>query len=188
MLGSRASLQLLASITLAAGLVLARAAARRQRIAAAGAALTGIVLFAWLVARVPHPFDLGLKRLSRGEELLWREEGIQTTVAVHWRRRQQIMYLDGHHQANDSPGTAFVHQRIGWLPTVLHREPRRALVVGLGGAPRRVPSRDFPASTSTSSSCRRASWVAQPGSGRSTSTCSTGPMSGSGSTMGATSC
>ncbi len=82
---------------------------------------------------MPNPFDLALARLHPGERLLWREEGVQTTVAVHQAGRQQIMYLDGHHQANDTNGTAFVHHRIGWLPAALHPAPKRALVIGLGG-------------------------------------------------------
>ena len=43
------------------------------------------------------------------------------------------MYLDGNHQANDSPATAFIHHRIGALPAMLHQRPTTALVVGLGG-------------------------------------------------------
>jgi len=44
-----------------------------------------------------------------------------------------VMYLDGNHQANDSPGGAFVHHRIGALGAMLHPNPASALVVGLGG-------------------------------------------------------
>jgi spermidine synthase len=36
------------------------------------------------------------------------------------------------HQSNDQPSTVFVHRRIGFLPTALHPNPKRALVVGLG--------------------------------------------------------
>jgi len=49
------------------------------------------------------------------------------------REPMRIMFLDGNHQANDSPGTAFVHHRIGALPAMLHPNPKTALVVGLGG-------------------------------------------------------
>jgi spermidine synthase len=45
----------------------------------------------------------------------------------------RVMYLDGNHQANDSPGGAFVHHRIGALPAMLHPNPASALVIGLGG-------------------------------------------------------
>ncbi len=53
---------------------------------------------------VRHRFE----RFHRSEALLWREEGAQTTVAVHDRSGNppmRVMYLDGNHQANDSPGT-----------------------------------------------------------------------------------
>lgn len=82
------------------------------------------------------PFDIAFERFHQSEAMLWREEGAQTTVAVHDRRGSQpmrVMYLDGNHQANDSPGGAFVHHRIGALGAMLHPNPASALVVGLGG-------------------------------------------------------
>jgi spermidine synthase len=90
-----------------------------------------------LGARVAvDPLDVAFRRFHGSERLLWREEGAQTTVAVHERPGNppmRIMYLDGNHQANDSAATAFVHHRIGALPVMLHQRPRTALVVGLGG-------------------------------------------------------
>jgi spermidine synthase len=94
------------------------------------------LLFLVAAATAVDPFDVAFERFHRNETLLWREEGAQTTVAVHDRRGSQpmrVMFLDGNHQANDSPGTAFVHHRIGALPVMLHPNPRTALVVGLGG-------------------------------------------------------
>ncbi|MGI8671672.1 MAG: spermidine synthase, partial [Luteitalea sp.] len=62
-----------------------------------------------------------------------------TNVTIHERRtgrrvgdRMRIMYLDGMHQSNDMASTIFGHRRIGFLPTALHPDPTRALVVGLG--------------------------------------------------------
>jgi spermidine synthase len=94
------------------------------------------LLFLVAAATAVDPFDVAFERFHRNETLVWREEGAQTTVAVHDRRGSQpmrVMFLDGNHQANDSPGTAFVHHRIGALPVMLHPNPRTALVVGLGG-------------------------------------------------------
>jgi spermidine synthase len=82
------------------------------------------------------PFDVAFERFHRRETLLWRQEGAQTTVAVHEREDNppmRIMFLDGNHQANDSVPTAFIHHRIGALPVMLHPRPTTALVVGLGG-------------------------------------------------------
>lgn len=83
-----------------------------------------------------EPFDVAFARFHRNEKLRWREEGVQTTVAVHDRGGNppmRIMFLDGNHQANNSPGTAFIHHRIGALPVMLHPAPTTALVIGLGG-------------------------------------------------------
>lgn len=83
-----------------------------------------------------EPFDVAFARFHRNEKLVWREEGVQTTVAVHDRGGNppmRIMFLDGNHQANNSPGTAFIHHRIGALPVMLHPAPTTALVIGLGG-------------------------------------------------------
>ena len=44
-----------------------------------------------------------------------------------------MLFLDGLHQANDSPEMLRTHRLIGHLPMVLHRRPARALVIGLGG-------------------------------------------------------
>ena len=132
-LGMQGTLRLLAALTLGGALALTATFARRRPVVASAMAVTGITAYALLAVSLANPFDLFRARLNRGEHLLWREEGVQTTVAVHQRGRTRIMYLDGHHQANDARGTAFIHHRIGWLPTALHPQPSRALVIGLGG-------------------------------------------------------
>jgi spermidine synthase len=74
------------------------------------------------------------RRYARGEIVLWREEGVQTTVAVNREPGgTRVMYLDGLHQANDSFSMVQLHAQIGHFPMALHPEPRRALVIGLGG-------------------------------------------------------
>ncbi|MGH9204511.1 MAG: hypothetical protein ACRD2A_25055, partial [Vicinamibacterales bacterium] len=95
------------------------------------------IVFVFAAMNSIDPFDIAMARFHRRETLLWRKEGVQTTVAVHnrpdTRRPMRVMYLDGNHQANDSDGTAFVHHRIGALPVMLHQRPTTALVIGLGG-------------------------------------------------------
>ena len=49
---------------------------------AAGAA----ALYLGGAALAVDPFDVAFERFHRSETLLWREEGAQTTVAVHERR------------------------------------------------------------------------------------------------------
>ena len=85
------------------------------------------LLFVIAARAAVDPFDVAFERFHRNETLVWREEGAQTTVAVHDRGGSQpmrMMFLDGNHQANDSPATAFVHHRIGALPVMLHPNPK----------------------------------------------------------------
>ena len=70
--------------------------------------------FAALAWLVPDPFDATLaRRHGSDERLIWREEGIQTTVQQP--AGQRVLYLDGLHQANDTPEMLH-HRRIGHLP------------------------------------------------------------------------
>jgi spermidine synthase len=138
-LGSPGTLLVLSSATLAAGLLLLwplMYTSRRFALGAGGLSLAVFGLLAWVAV---DPFDVALNHFHRNERRLWREEGVQTSVAIHeritgnrLRDRMRIMYLDGMHQSNDAPSTLFVHRRIGFLPTALHPNPQRALVVGLG--------------------------------------------------------
>jgi spermidine synthase len=70
----------------------------------------------------------------RNERLFWHEEGAQTTASVHLQPfGRRVMYVNGLHQANDSPEMVGIHRQMGYLPLALHPDPRRALVIGLGG-------------------------------------------------------
>jgi spermidine synthase len=134
-LGSRGSLVLLTGLSALGGLALFATMAARRRALALAVAGSAAFLLAWWAT--PDPFVIALERLYRGDRTLWREEGVQATVAIHERGHDRdqfrLMLLDGRHQANDNHTTLFVHRRIGQLPIALHPDPRRALVVGLGG-------------------------------------------------------
>lgn len=138
-LGSPGTLLVLASVSLAAGLLLLVPLLRTSRRFALTAATVSLLVFGGMAYLAVDPFDVALTYFHRNERRIWREEGVQTSVAIHERRtgrrltdRMRIMYLDGMHQSNDQPSTLFVHRRIGFLPTALHPNPTRALVVGLG--------------------------------------------------------
>ncbi len=136
-LGSRGSLLVAAGLAVGSSVMLA-ATQWRVRANFAGFMLAvGPVAFVMTALNTVNPFDVAFERFHRGERLLWREEAVQTTVAIHERAGQErpmrVMYLDGMHQANDSDSTAFVHHRIGALPVMLHHNPANALVVGMGG-------------------------------------------------------
>jgi spermidine synthase len=131
-LGVRRGLILLSAVyALSALAVVAVHPARRRLAAAVGA---GLMIFALAAARVPDPFDAAFER-RHGSDLreYWRSEGAQTAVSVHASRLRRSLFLDGLHQANDSPEMVRLHRIIGHLPMVLHPSPVDALVVGLGG-------------------------------------------------------
>ncbi len=137
-LGSRRSLISIGGVAMASAfLLLIRLAHRRPRFAVA-TAMAGAIAFVVAAGRVGPAFDLALARVYGSEQLLWHEEGVQTTVKVNARRGpdgrpMRILYVDGWHQANDSGATLFLDRLIGVLPMALHQDPRRALVIGLGG-------------------------------------------------------
>ena len=136
-LGSRGSLIAISSLALASSVMLAWTQRRTRPNFAGFMLMVGPVAFGMSALNAADPFAIVDSQQHRSERIMWREEGIQTTVAVHERgggaRPTRILYLDGMHQSDDLGSSAFVHHRIGALPVMLHPNPRRALVVGLGG-------------------------------------------------------
>jgi spermidine synthase len=128
-LGSRRALIALAALYLLTSL--AMFLPRRRWVPALALA----ALFAGAARLVPDPFDVTLaRRHGQSERIFWREEGVQTSVSIHTGAfRGWLMYLDGLHQASDAPEMVRLHRLIGHLPMVLHPNPTRSLVVGLGG-------------------------------------------------------
>jgi spermidine synthase len=133
LLGSRASLLLLAGVYCAAGWLLVAAGSSRPT--ARRMAISATLLWALAAATLPDIYDAVLvRRYGHGERLMFRAEGVQTTATVHFQPNgQRVLYLDGLHQANDSDAMVRVHAEIGHLPMILHPDPQRALVIGLGG-------------------------------------------------------
>ncbi len=135
-IGSRYSLIAVSALAVMSSIALALSHRKTNPGVSYAVAVLAPVVFGVGAFLSVDPFDVAFARVHRGETLVWRQEGVQTTVAVHDRRGDppmRIMYLDGNHQANDSIPTAFVHHRIGALPVMLHQAPTTALVVGLGG-------------------------------------------------------
>jgi spermidine synthase len=130
LIGSYASLIVVAGLSVLGGIALLAALPRpiALRIGAAGLALFAAAL--WLA---PDPYGVIVRYRYGGHEVLWREEGVQTTVWVHRVPDGTLaMFLDGHNQATDGAGAA-IHRMIGTLPVALHPSPREALVIGLAG-------------------------------------------------------
>ena len=136
LLGSRMSLIATASLALLSSVLLAVSQRRMQPNFSGFMTVVGPIAFAMSAMNAVDPFTI-VGRGGDNERVMWREEGVQTTVAVHelgqGSRTNRIMYLDGMHQASDYNTMTFVHHRIGAMPVVLHPRPEAALVVGLGG-------------------------------------------------------
>jgi spermidine synthase len=121
---------------LAAGLILladsSTAPGRRCALGGATLALVGL-----LSAATPGAYASLLRDRFPGERIAWSEEGIETTVTVtrvgSGRDERLSMYLNHHHQANDADWMVFFHRMLGHIPMLAHPDPRRVLVVGLGG-------------------------------------------------------
>lgn len=133
-LGSKGSLIAMAALFLVSGLAIQALLAARRPIFTMAAVLAAAA-FVLEAGDVPDPHEIARRRGLMAEQTLWKEEGVQTTVVVSGssHARGRTLYLNGRHQANDSEAMVFIHRRIGLLPAVLHANPRRALVVGLGG-------------------------------------------------------
>jgi spermidine synthase len=134
-LGTRASLLAVAGLQVATGCGLMLVASPGSRTMAVRPVAIAATIWAAAAALIPDPFAMALtRRHPAGERVLWREEGLQATVSVNeGPSGHRVMYLNGLHQADDTPEMIAVHGMIGHLPMLLHGSPSRALVVGLGG-------------------------------------------------------
>lgn len=131
-LGSQNSVALLGTLTVVAGLALVLFQPRRAlRIPIAAAGLLTLIP---AIALTPDPFDVAAARRYPGDQILWTEEGLQSTVSVQEAPNgERRLFLDGMSQASDERLTVTVHRMIGMLPVAVHADPKRVLVVGLGG-------------------------------------------------------
>lgn len=132
-LGGRSSLIALGIISFA-GWLLLLAASEVRRPAQATIGVLASLIFVGCVATSGDPFDQFLEQRYRGQQLLWREEGVEATSAVIVSHSGEVsLTVNGNHQASTGPAMTFVHRAIGHLPMLLHPEARDALVIGLGG-------------------------------------------------------
>jgi spermidine synthase len=132
MAGSRTALIVVSGAGLAWALaLLAVAPAGRARRLATAAVFLGA--FAYGAVTAPEPIVTLMAQRHPNEPMLWMEEGVQTTASVHALGARRAMYLDGYHQAGDDGASRFVHYKIGTLPLALHKNPHKALIIGLGG-------------------------------------------------------
>ena len=92
------------------------------------------LVFALAMVGSTDPFDQFLLQRYGGQTLVWREEGVEATAAVHEARNGELsLSVNGNHQASTGMAMVRTHRAIGHLPMVLHPGARDALVIGLGG-------------------------------------------------------
>lgn len=133
-LGARASLLLLACVNLALAVALVWGAVGKLRPVVA----PGLAAFAIAVIGIITAPDLltGIFRdRFAGQDVIWVDEGLENTVAITDSRTtdERKMYINGQPQATTFAAVTNFHKLIGHLPVLLHADPRRALVIGLGG-------------------------------------------------------
>ncbi len=132
--GSRGALIAVSFVVLVSSVALAYRLWATHPNVAGFLSIVGPVAFVMASLNVVDPFADFVRRVHRTDRVLWLGEGVQTTVSVHQQvQGPRVMYLDGMHQADDSAGSRLTHHRIGALPMMLHPNPKRVLVIGLGG-------------------------------------------------------
>jgi spermidine synthase len=134
--GSRSSLLLTCVLSLAAGLLLLTQLPRRAR--ALTIATIGVGAFAIIGWSTPDPVIRLLRSRYPRDTPIWRQEDGHATVTIlrhdsNFSAPVHGLYINGMHQASDTPTMVNYHRLIGTLPVAVHPEPRRALVIGAGG-------------------------------------------------------
>jgi len=148
LLGTHRSLVLLAAANTLVGLGLLRYALPRRRPPLGEAALPsrgairprvlvplGLAVALGAFALTPDLYGAVFSRF--GDRVVWYEEGLEQTVTILQGPDVRRMYLNGWHQANDTPQMLQLHTQIGHLPMLVQpvttRSERKVLVIGLGG-------------------------------------------------------
>ena len=132
LLGAHTSLLLLAAVNVGVGvwLLLGRPHRMRER---RGRRSAGIGALAWGATR-PPVHTLVFHQRNPGQELLWYQEGLESTVSVARETASgtQILFTNSLGQSSDAPDIVRHHQRIGHLGALLAPRLERVLVIGLG--------------------------------------------------------
>lgn len=129
--GAQRTLFLLSCVCfLAAGLLTFRRDSSRPLAATAGIATiaAGIAVFA-----PGDLFEALFTRVYPRARVLESYEDIEATVTLAEHDSRLVMYINGVHQADDSPAMIGVHRLIALVPSVLHGNVQDALVIGMGG-------------------------------------------------------
>jgi spermidine synthase len=132
-LGSRTSIWILGAMAFGSGLLLLAVSEWRRPTRV----LLGMAASATFVVglmRASDPFEQFVAQRYPRQQVIWREEGVESTVVVHERTGgERTLTVNGNHQASTGSVMVRGHRNIGHLPMALHPFARDALVIGLGG-------------------------------------------------------
>lgn len=129
-LGAQRSLVLITALPLLGGLALIWLAPVRAKPAVIAAAVVTFAAIAWAL---PDVFSDVIARRYPDHHVIWHAEDAQSTVSVVRHDRQRMLLIDGMHHASDGHGQVSFHRALGSLAVAVHPDPKRILVVGLGG-------------------------------------------------------
>lgn len=129
-LGAQGTLILVTSLPLAGGLLLIWMAGARWRavavpVFAAAFAVTAFVL--------PDLFQSVIRSRYPEFKVVWHAEDAQATVSVIQEGEHRMLLIDGAHHSSDGTNQVNFHRAIGSLAVAVHPNPRRVLVIGMGG-------------------------------------------------------
>ncbi len=130
LLGAQTSLVVVTAVPLLGGLLLLWLARPRGRAALVLASTSAFVVIA---ALLPDVFQDVIIRRYPGHHILWHAEDAQATVSVVRHGDTRILLIDGMHHASDGESMAVYHRAIGALAVAVHPDPKRVLIVGMGG-------------------------------------------------------
>lgn len=136
-LSSQRSLFLLATGSVLAGALVLWLAPRRSTHWAwkAGLTFVGGLVFWGAVQTTPDLYENVLATKFPNQEIVWYREGVENSVTVVRNPADNFitLYTNSRGQARDEPALVEFHRLLGHMPMLVHPDPKRALIVGLGG-------------------------------------------------------
>ncbi len=103
-----------------------------------------VVSLAAVAAMLFGPFDLRFVTLPPGGRVVAHVEGVMAAVSVVADRQNRLYLKVNNHFRMGSTGSAFSDRRQGYIPLLLHPDPKRALFLGLGTGATFAAAADFP--------------------------------------------
>ncbi|GIW06235.1 MAG: spermidine synthase [Dehalococcoidia bacterium] len=136
-LSSQRSLFLLATGSLLAGALVLWLAPRTSTHWAwkAGLTVAGGLVFWSAVQTTPDLYENVLATKFPNQEVVWYREGVESSVTVVRNPADNYitLYTNSRGQARDEPALVEFHRLLGHMPMLVHPDPKRALIVGIGG-------------------------------------------------------